>query len=566
MPAPPRAPVVLVALALAFAPAVATAGPAEPLLRLVPPDTTLCFVLQDLRTHVNNLAGSPFADWLSNSPVGRRFGGGADADRVRAAATFFQTMLGVSAPDLLDEVFGDAVVFAYQAGPPGKPADEAGLILIKPRKPEVLARLVGKLNDLQKAGGELKAVREGTHRGQSYTVREKAAGGPEYHTTRDGVFAFTGQEGVIRAFLDRNASPAEPSPVLAGFRRLGVQDKAAVLWLNPRGVEPELRAKAAATADPNERAFLHQFLKLWAATDGLAAAVHPDRGLEVTVSAAVRREAVPPELAALLFPTPGGSAVWPAVPADAMLAVGGRAAVPKLFEAVGSFLPGDGKKALRAVLDDGLGPVFGKDKLPAVAKGVGPDWAAWVAPPGPDAGWFPRGVAAVRLAEGDATRAVTRALDLGFQLAQVAHNQSHPDQIDSREERQGDVIVRSLANDAGFPPGLRPCYAVKGGYLILATTPAAVAEFTPPAGMSEGANPPLARCSVRQVREYLTRYRELIANAATTGQQKPPADVADGLGKLAGVLEAFDRADLRYETSDGRVALTLRIELAKPLK
>ena len=550
----PRLPAILAALVLL--PGVALAGPAAGLLRLVPPDATFCVVLQDLRTHVRAIGASPFGEWFAGSAVGGRFRDGPDADKVRAAATFFKDKLGVTADELLDDVFGDAVVFAYQSGPTGKSTDDAGLILIKARKPDVLARLVAKLNDAQTASGEVKGIREANHKGQTYTVREKSAGGPEYYLLRDGVFAFTGQERALTALIERSLDAVDP-PVVAGLKQLGAEDKAAVVWVNPRLLDAELRAKSA-TADPNEKAFLGQFLKLWAATDGLAATLHHDRGLEFSATASIRKADVPIELVAVLFPPPGGSAVLAAAPADAMLAVGGRVAVPKLFEAVGSFLPADGKKALRAVLDDGLGPVFGKDKLPAVARGVGPDWAAWVT--APTIGWVPRAAAAVRLADGDTTAAVTRALDLGFQLARVAYNQSHPDQIDARVEKQGEVTVHTLANDAGFPAGVRPCYAAKGGYLIVATTPEVVAGFAP-ADAVGGDDPPLMRMSLRGVREYVNRQREALATAAGGGRK---TDIE--LGALAAVLEAFDRAELRYDAGDGRVSLTLRVELAKPLK
>jgi hypothetical protein len=42
--------------------------------------------------------------------------------------------------------------------------------------------------------------------------------------------------------------------------------------------------------------------------------------------------------------------------------------------------------------------------------------------------------------------------------------------------------------------------------------------------------------------------------------------VAAGLKKLAGVLEALDRAELRYDAGNDKVSLTVRVELVKPQK
>ena len=44
--------------------------------------------------------------------------------------------------DLLADVFGDAVAFAYTPAPPDDPKGERALFLVHPRKPETLAKLV----------------------------------------------------------------------------------------------------------------------------------------------------------------------------------------------------------------------------------------------------------------------------------------------------------------------------------------------------------------------------------------------------------------------------------------
>ena len=64
------------------------------------------------------------------------------------------------------------------------------MLFVHARKPDVLARLVGKLNEFQQKSGEIKAVREKSHRDRPYFEREKTGGGREYYLLRGGVLAF----------------------------------------------------------------------------------------------------------------------------------------------------------------------------------------------------------------------------------------------------------------------------------------------------------------------------------------------------------------------------------------
>ncbi|HET6575083.1 MAG TPA: hypothetical protein VFG68_15860, partial [Fimbriiglobus sp.] len=367
------------AVALAALPAPARAAdPVGEVLWLVPPDTSICLVVRDLRTHLKAIEGSPFEKWLEQSPLGKKLTDPAELAKIEQLETFLKTQFGVGFEQLLDDVIGDAVVLAYQPGPPGKPEAEAGVVFINARKPDLLARLVEKLNDFQTKSGEIKSVRPMTYRGQQYFEREKAAGEREYYLVRGGILAFSGQEKAIRDVIDQAAVPADrPSRVAAGIAALGLAGHCAVCWFDPRGFDAELAAKAEAAKDDGERAFLKRFAGVWAATDGLALYAQPGHGLELGVVARFDREKLPKEVRELVFST-GGSALWAAVPDDAILAVGGRINVPKLLAGVEAFLPADGKAGLKKAIEGGLAPVVGRDKLSAVLAGLGPDWAVWV--------------------------------------------------------------------------------------------------------------------------------------------------------------------------------------------
>ena len=561
--------VLAVAATLSAHPALA--APADESLRLVPPETAICFVVRDLRAHARAVAESPFATWVESSGLLQPLVDSTEVSKLKQLSAVMALQFGVTPDQLRDDVLGDAVVFAYQPGPPGRPDEESGLVLVRPRKPDVLAGLVAKVNDLQRTSGELRAIREKSHRGQTYYEREQAGGGREFYVTAGNVFAYSKQEAAILAVIDRGRGAGDDAgPVAAGLRRLGLSDTFAACWFNPRGFDALLGTQAAATTKPGERAFLDQFRKLWSATDGLALFAHPGRGVEFGLVASLDESRLPAELLPLLFPPDGNSHLWSVFPDDAILAVGGRLDVPKVLAAVGAFLPPDGKDGLKAAVEQGLGPLVGKDKLPAVLAGLGPEWAAWVTPPvGSDAGWVPGWTFALKLGTAeprtaDVARPELQALDFAAQMARFAYNRDHADQIELGEERQGAVTVKYLANPKGFPAGLRPAYAVKQGYLVVASSPEAVGRFAAP-GAGAAAAAPLLRLSARHFRAYLENHRKPLAAALAKPGDKTPEAVEKELNQLGRFLEAIERVEVRYEGAGGRARLSIHVDLVRPL-
>src|SRR5262249_12051823 len=107
-------------LFLAAAPLPA-ASPRDELLRFVPDDVGLCMVLQDLRGHTARLLDSPFVAGLRGSPRGAALGQNKEAANLVQAQAKLTAQFGLDWRRLRDDVLGEAVVFAYRPGPPGKP-------------------------------------------------------------------------------------------------------------------------------------------------------------------------------------------------------------------------------------------------------------------------------------------------------------------------------------------------------------------------------------------------------------------------------------------------------------
>jgi hypothetical protein len=559
-------------LTLAFA-LPAAAGPRDEALRLAPGDFALTFVVQDFRAHSGAVLESPFAAWFPTSALGKKFFASAPFKAATDAPAPVFAALGVTPSEVFHDILGDAVVFAYAPAAAGR--GERSVILVRPRKPELLAEVVGRVNDAQIRSKELKAVVPHKHAGEPYFERRKPEGPSDFYCFRGGAFALSQSEAEVKAVIDRDrtAPKDKQSELAARMARLGVAGAAAVLLVNPRPLDAQIAAKVRDAA-PNERAFLTRFAEVWRATEAAAAYLALDAGAEAGVSLRFDPARLPPGAKSWLAGERTPSALWAAIPDGALAAAGGRVKPDDLFDFLG-LLNGERKPTPREVIEQALGPIVGKDKLPAVLESLGPDWGAWVMPPAEGMGEakekLPVAVAAVRVRaageKGDeAAQALLQSLEYGFQAARVAHNARHKAQIALREEKDGEAVITSLSGGA-FPAGFRPCFALKGGYLLVSTSPEGIKSFKPPAGEPKpGGGVPLARFNATAARAYLTSHAAPLARllaSAGAGEEEP---LANQLAGLAALLEPVDRVELLARGDAAGVKFMLRVKAIKPLK
>jgi hypothetical protein len=555
-------------IALALVPAAAAAGPREEALRLAPADAALVLVVQNAHDHLTAVAGSPFGVWFSTTNVGKQLLGSTDLLSAKESLEKVARELMADTPPgvVFADVLGGAVVFAYTPAPPTDPVAERSVLLIRPRKAETLLKLVGRLNTLQTAGGEVKAVVRREHAGQEYFERQKAAGAAEFYCFLGDVLVFSAVESEVRATVDRarSAPTDKPPPWVERLTKLGVSGAAAVLAVSPRAFDAELDAKASA-ARGGERAFLTKFREVWSALDAAAAYLDLGHDLELGVAARFRPDALPPAFRGWLTGSRATSALWAAVPENALVAVAGRITAAELVDALDSFIPQ--KKPVRTGLDQALGPVVGRDKLGGLLNSLGPDWAIWAEPPGTGGGSLPMITAAVRVRTDDAPKTAAQVLDWAFLMARVGYNAGHEDQIELREEVHDRVTIKSLANDKGFPPGFRPSFAVKGGFLLVATSPDAIKGFRPPAGVpADGAEVPVARFSAAAARAYLSAHGEELARLLAGAGMGDATVIRTHLNQFGDVLELVDRADVLSRGDETGLRVWVRVKFAKPLK
>src|SRR5207249_4363230 len=80
----------------------------------------------------------------------------------------FKKQFDIDLARFRDEILGDALVFAYRPGPPGKPQEEQGLFLVHARDAKLLETIIKKFNDAELQGGKLKELKESEFKGERY--------------------------------------------------------------------------------------------------------------------------------------------------------------------------------------------------------------------------------------------------------------------------------------------------------------------------------------------------------------------------------------------------------------
>jgi hypothetical protein len=554
-------------LVLALPAFAAAASPRDELLRYVADDVGFCLLVQDLRGHSAALANSPFAEAWASTPLGKAVRGSEEVAQLLKQEDELRKSFGLDWAKLRDDLLGDALVFAYRPGPPGKPEEEQGLLLLRAHDAKPLADLIERLN---KTASE---VEERTHNGVVYHRRVERKETIFYHVNGP-ILLVTGKEDVLKQALDLNRKAdreAEP-PLARQLRRLGVETALLAVWINPRAFDADLKDKVE-KARGAEATALKQFAVYWKALEGIALAVHLEKDLRLSLALRARLDELPEAARRYLAESARPSELWKSFPDNAMLAVAGRFDAGSFVEVIGGFLTDGAKRSFYADLDGKL-KALGKDSFREVLPYLGPDWGLCIlAPAATDKNWFPLGVLALRVAQGDPSapvdKALLRALDSAAALLTIAHNSSHPDQPLKLLTLMQDKREVSYLTSDRLASGLRPAYGLAAGKLLLATSPETLARFAAP-GTQSLPDPseavPLLRLSLKDLRTYLKERREVFVGVLVEQNQWKPAEARQRLDDLIANLQLLDRVEVRQRTSPGQATLSIVVQTALPLK
>jgi hypothetical protein len=556
------------------APLRAQEAPAvDELLRLLPEQPAFCLVLRDIRAHAERFSDSPFVRDFRQSPLGAALSDPKNKDSFEALDKQLRLFLGLGIQDIVYDVLGDGLVFAYW--PESGKTPERGVFLARARRADTLDTLLAKLKDIGLKSGDFKRIDDRQHRGHAYLSIEDKVGKLSYCLVRERLVAITEDETLLRSLMERVGASPPVSGVSRQLAELGLQNALAVLLVNPRAFDAAIEAKAASAAEP-EASFLRTLSRYWRQTNAVALSVRLESDLAVAVSLQMNPEGLPESTRRFRDQASKPSPLWRQFPEKPIVAMAGRLDAAATLQTLLEFAPQDKQKEQLAELEKNVRAALALDLWKDVLPNLGPDWGVFIAAPAADTpGWFPHMVAAVRVRSQPQQKPLDEALfeSLRTLAGIIAISQSKEGKSISvktlfRDGRQ--MVV--LTGEKVFPPGCQPTLALKGGCLVLGSSPEAIALLkdqpeTPP---SETASDRivLARLSVQEGVAYLKsqKRRAAIIDAISRAHAVSQTEVEDTLDKLVEGLGLFDQLELVQRQGSNQLHLTLHLKTVKPLK
>lgn len=537
-------------------------APSHDLLALVPKDFSFCLAVNDLRDHWQQFEQAAWVRTLKQSAIGQSVMSAPEFRDLAKFARDLKEYLDVDWPTLRDDVVGDAMVFAYRPPPSADAAGEQGLFLVKARKGNVLARLVERLNELQTNAGELKLeARE--YQGVTY-YRRVHAKNTFFYSLQGPLLAVASSEATLKQVIQR---PTESAPVLQALRRAGAERAMAAFWLNPRAFDAELKAKAAKDLGPESQVLLG-FMTYWEALDSVVVAVdRKDADIEFRLSLLAVSGELPAAAKQWFTRRSQPSELWQRLPANSIFTLAGRTDFRALADELLEFAPKEFRKVVVDAVSKNVGAAVGLDPFRDVLPNLGPDWGVCVLPA--SAGkQFPQAIFALAVKPGDKNapvdQSLIKALHFVASLAVFDHNRRHDDKIQMRTVKQGDVDVKYLTQEKLFPPGFQPACALKDGYLLLATSPAAIEQFQRPMGaFAANGDVPMVRFAPTELAQLVRQHRERVLEQMSQKSRLDKAAAGRNLDNLLTLLDLCQHVTLSQRHGDRQLSLIVRFGMIK---
>jgi hypothetical protein len=548
-----------VALFLAVSPCLAQeASNRDELVRLVPPETGFCLLVNNLREHARGVQEAPWLKALAASPLGAMFA--AAASQLDKVEDRLKQDLHIDWAQLRDDILGDQVILAYRPGPPDRPQDEDGLVLLWARKPDLLKQLIERLNEVQTRERQLDELKAVPFLGKQY-FRRSGQGKTHFYFVDGSLLAFSEKEALIKKTIERHQRNAKPShPLVEQLRRARAGKAPATVWLNPRAFDADLQRKARQNLGP-EGQVLQSFLTYWKALDAVILTADVGSAVEVELTLQARTEDLPKSVRRLFSDKAARSELWSRFPADSIVRMAGHLDVEALAETLAELTPPSARSSLTDTSQRLVGASLGIDLAKDVLPNIGPDWGICIAPGSNDSD-LPAMVAALAVRPGKV--AVDQALYKGAQLLTGilvwGYNSNHPDPIRLQSAVLDKVEVHYLTSAKVFPAGFQPAFALKDGYFLLATSPDAIRSFKKTAApvFRDGENP-IAQMSLSQLSKFIKARRQKVISGIAE-KNGVPAPVAEQiLGCILTGLDLFDHLLLSERRETGQVTWSLRL-------
>ncbi|HZZ79693.1 MAG TPA: hypothetical protein VFE62_14330 [Gemmataceae bacterium] len=521
------------------------------LLSLLPDDFAICIAMNDLQGNAARWEKSAWLKAFSASQPGKSLLDAPEWQQIERVKHDLKKFLDVDWPTLRDDILGDTLIFAYTPGPKDHPNEERGLILLHARDAQVLHRLIDKLNDAQKKSGELKELTELKYRGHSYHRRVQGDK-TQYYFVKKNLAVFTVKDELMQRVLDRHEAATKESAWAGRFKKAGADNAIVTMCVNPRALDAEILA----TTKKDDI-----FAGYWRALDAifLTASIRDDAEVRLSIQA---NTAKLPKWAGSAFKPVETSTLWRRFPEQSIVTLATRTDFASLVEALKVVMPEKDRQKAANDWKGGIGAVVQLDLFKDLIPNIGPDWGACVLP-SKDAKQVPQTMVAIALKPGPKEKPVDQtvfnALEFFAKLAILEHNKNHADApIRLETQMQGKTALRVLQGDKAFPPGIAPAFALKDGFLILASSPDAIAAFTlRDKQATADAETPLVRISAPELARLLEHRRDYILASL------PQKDAKRNVENVIGLLGLFDRVTLSHSAGDGQASWTVRLSPAK---
>jgi hypothetical protein len=535
-------------------------SPREELLRLVPPDAGFCLLVSNLRERAKSLDEAAWYRALCASPIGQMLAAAPEAKKLAKQESELRQTLQIGWEQLRDDILGDLVVVAYRQGPPDRPEDEDGLFLLWARKPVLLKASIDRLNEMQIKAEQVKELKAIDYRGHTYFRRSEPSK-THYYFVDGSLLAVSPKEAVIRKTIERRQQKqSSVHPLAEQVRRARAEKALATVWLNPRAFDAELQRNIKDRLGP-EAQVLESFFRYWKALDAVVLSANAGDALEVTLSLQARIKDLPRSARRLFSGAVVRSELWERFPADSLLRIAGRLDAEALTDTVAELTPHRDRTTIADAGQRYLGAYLGLDLVKDVLPNIGPDWGICIAP-GDKNHDLPLMVAALAVRPGKAgvDKSLYKAAHFAAGLAVFGYNSSHPDQVRLKTKTLDKVEVQCLVNDEAFPAGFQPCFALKDGYFLLASSPEAIRGFkkTTAPVVPAGENP-IAQLSLSQLSKFIKARRQKVISGLAEKNQIPGAVAEQWLDVLLAGLGLFDHLAFSERRDADQVTWSLRL-------
>src|SRR5262249_16643729 len=194
--------------------------------------------------------------------------------------------------------------------------------LVGGRKAEVLDQVVERLNQTQIKRKELKEVVAVDFQESKYYRRVERTQ-THFYFLEGSVFAYSGQESVIRQVIERRRKKDGDSNLGKQLDRAGASSALAALWVNPRAFDADLKQKAK-NSDAQKALVLKTFLSYWQALEGIVLAVNLGDSTEVRFTLQARVADLPKAIKPLFTEASSPSELWSRFPQKSILRIVNR--------------------------------------------------------------------------------------------------------------------------------------------------------------------------------------------------------------------------------------------------